>query len=64
MKESKNIKFTNATITLEDGVYKITEFTKDAEKTYNLSERLEEFIDVDGISLQITKTEDIAPDEE
>lgn len=63
MKESKSLKFTNACIELEDGVYKIIETTKDDEKVYNLSERLNEFIGVEGIALQISKTQEIGADE-
>lgn len=63
MKESKTIKFTNACITLDNEVFTITETTKDEEKVYNLSERLEEFLGVEGISLQISKTEDVPSEE-
>lgn len=63
MKRGMNYKFTNACITVEDGVFTITETSKDEEKVYNLSERLEEFIGVDGISLQIAKVEDVPSEE-
>lgn len=63
MKESKTVKFTNACITFENGVFIITETTKDEDRVYNLSERLGEFLDIEGISLQISKTEDIPSEE-
>ena len=63
MKESKKISFSNATITKENDKYIIIETTKDEDKTYDLTNRLEEFVGVEGISLQISKTEDIESEE-
>jgi hypothetical protein len=63
MKESKTIKFTNACISHEDGIYRISETTKDEIKTYSLTERLEEFIGVEGITLQLGKVTDIPSEE-
>lgn len=62
MKETKNYKFINACITEEDGKLLITESAKDGDKIYDLSARLEEFINVEGISLQLGKTSEITPD--
>ncbi len=45
--------FSNAVITKENGVYMITEYEKDETYTYNLSEVLDEFLDKDGVSLNI-----------
>ncbi len=45
--------FSNAVITKENGVYMITEYEKDETNTYNLSEVLNEFLDKDGVSLNI-----------
>lgn len=63
MKKATNYKFTNACITCEDGVFTIEETSKDEAKVYNLTEKLEEFIGVEGISLQISKTEELPSEE-
>lgn len=63
MKKATNYKFSNACITCEDGVFTIEETSKDEVKVYNLTERLEEFIGVEGISLQISKTEEMPSEE-
>lgn len=63
MKKATNYKFTNACITCEDGVFIIEETSKDEVKVYNLTEKLEEFIGVEGISLQISKTEELPSEE-
>lgn len=63
MKKATNYKFTNACITCEDGVFTIEEASKDEVKVYNLTEKLEEFIGVEGISLQISKTEELPSEE-
>ena len=63
MKKATNYKFSNACITCEDGVFNIEETSKDEVKVYNLTERLEEFIGVEGISLQISKTEEMPSEE-
>ena len=63
MKKATNYKFTNACITCEDGVFTIEETSKDEVKVYNLTKKLEEFIGVEGISLQISKTEELPSEE-
>lgn len=64
MKKSTTLKFTNACISRdEEGNFIITETTKDDAKVYNLTERLAEFVDVEGISLQMGKVEDIPSEE-
>lgn len=63
MKKATNYKFSNACITCEDGIFTIEETSKDEVKVYNLTERLEEFIGVEGISLQISKTEEMPSEE-
>lgn len=45
--------FSNAVITKENNIYMITEYGKDETYTYNLSEVLDEFLDKDGVSLNI-----------
>ena len=59
MRESVCIKYNNATITLEDGDFIITEVYKDATKTYNLTEKLKGFLNVDGVRLQLSKIEEV-----
>ena len=62
-KENKSIKFTNACITKEDDKYIITETTKDDTKVYNLIDKIDEFLDIEGISLQMAKTTEIPSEE-
>lgn len=62
-KENKSIKFTNACITKEDDEYIITETTKDDTKVYNLIDKIDEFLDIEGISLQMAKTTEIPSEE-
>lgn len=64
MKRTENLKFTNACITKnEEGEYIITETKKDEELTYNLTNYLNEYCDVENISLTLGKTEDIESEE-
>ncbi|HDK7176587.1 TPA: YonK family protein [Clostridium botulinum] len=62
-KENKTLKFSNACITKDNGIYIITETTKDEEKVYNLSEKLDEFLEIEGISLQMAKTSELPSEE-
>ena len=45
--------FSNAVITKENDTYMITEYEKDETHTYNLSDVLDEFLNKDGVSLNI-----------
>lgn len=64
MKRSENLKFTNACISKnEEGEYIITETKKDEELTYNLTNYLNEYCDVENISLTLGKTEDVESEE-
>lgn len=64
MKKSTTLKFTNACITKdENGDFIITETSKDEDKVYSLTAKLEEFLNVEGISLQMGKVEDIPSEE-
>ena len=47
----------------EEGEYIITETKKDEELTYNLTNYLNEYCDVENISLTLGKTEDIESEE-
>lgn len=63
MKENRSIGFSKATITEEDGNFIITEVTKDEQKVYNLSEKLREWLEVDGVSLTIKRDLEIPSEE-
>lgn len=63
MKETKSTKFNKATITEEDGKYIITETTKDDTKVYNLSDKLNEWLNVDGVNLTISKDSEVPSEE-
>lgn len=52
-KQSRSEVFSKAIITDEDGRFIITEYTKDETITYDLTSVLEEWLEVDGISLTI-----------
>jgi len=60
-KNSFKTSFSKATITKEDNIYVITEYTKDEIKGYNLSDVLDELVGVDGITLAISKDTEIEP---
>ena len=60
MKKTENIKFANAVIELdENNKYIITETKKDNTFEFNLSEILEQYVGVEGISLSLGKIEEI-----
>lgn len=60
MKKTENIKFANAVIDLdENNKYIITETKKDNTFEFNLSEILEQYVGVEGISLSLGKIEEI-----
>lgn len=64
-KESKSIKITNGCITLdvESGDYIVEEVSKNDTKVYNLTKILDDFINVDGVNLQISKTTEMISEE-
>lgn len=62
-KESKSIGFSKACISLEDGQFIITETTKDNTNVYNLTQKLEEWVGVEGITLTIKKDSEIVSEE-
>ncbi|MBS5307765.1 hypothetical protein [Clostridium sp.] len=64
MKKSTTLKFTNACISKNaDGDFIIVETTKDSEKVYNLTEKLNEFLEIEGVALQMGKIEDFPSEE-
>ena len=60
-KASKSIAFKNAVIDKKEGT--ITEFTKDDTKVYSIEKLLEDWDQVDGISLTIKQDDDVPADE-
>lgn len=60
-KASKSIAFKNAVIDKAEGT--ITEFTKDDTKAYSIEKLLEDWDQVEGISLTIKQDDDVPADE-
>ena len=60
-KASKSIAFKNAVIDKVEGT--ITEFTKDDTKVYSIEKLLEDWDQVEGISLTIKQDDDVPADE-
>lgn len=60
-KASKSIAFKNAVIDKAEGT--ITEFTKDNTKVYSIEKLLEDWDQVEGISLTIKQDDDVPADE-
>lgn len=61
MKLSKSVRLKNATINLDNGT--VTESSKDDVKVYRLANILKEWNNVDGVSITITKDDDIPSEE-
>lgn len=60
-KKTKSIAFKNATINIDDMT--ITEVTKDDTKVYDLKKVLQDWDNIDGISLTIKQDNDVPADE-
>ena len=60
-KKTKSIAFKNATINIDDMTS--TEFTKDDTKVYDLKKVLQDWDNIDGISLTIKQDNDVPADE-
>lgn len=60
-KKTKSIAFKNAIINIDDMT--ITEFTKDDTKVYDLKKVLQDWDNIDGISLTIKQDNDVPADE-
>lgn len=60
-KASKSIAFKNAVIDKAEGT--ITEFTKDDTKVYSIEKLLEDWNQIEGISLTIKQDDDVPADE-
>jgi len=50
-KEVKSLGFSKAVITEENGEFVITEYTKDETLVYNLSEKIREWVGIEGVAL-------------
>ena len=55
MKESRTVSFSKAMISKEDGKYIITEIGKDDSREYNLSEVLDNWLEIENIKITISK---------
>ena len=55
MKESRTVSFSKAIISKEDGKYIITEVGKDDSREYNLSEILDNWLEIEDVKITISK---------
>ena len=55
MKESRTVSFSKAIISKEDGKYIITEVGKDDSREYDLSEILDNWLEIENIKIVISK---------
>ena len=55
MKESRTVSFSKAIISKEDGKYIITEVGKDYSREYDLSEVLDNWLEIEDIKITISK---------
>lgn len=58
-KKNTKVSFNKGNITFENGKYIITEFNKDSSSDYDLSQILDSFVGIDGVSLSIGIDDDI-----
>ena len=55
MRESKSVSFSKAILSKEDGKYIITEIEKDDSREYNLSEILDNWLEIEDVKITISK---------
>ena len=55
MKENRTISFSKAIISKEDGKYIITEVGKDDSREYDLSEVLDNWLEIEDVKITISK---------
>ena len=55
MKESRTVSFSKAIISKEDGKYIITEVGKDDSREYDLSEILDNWLEIEDVKITISK---------
>ena len=65
MKETKSIKFTKATITQDKETkdFMVEEILKDESLVYNLTDKLKEYCNIEGLTIQIGKVADVPSEE-
>ena len=55
MKESRTVSFSKAILSKENGKYIITEVGKDDSREYNLSEVLDNWLEIEDVKITISK---------
>ena len=55
MRESRSISFSKAILSKEDGKYIITEVGKDDSREYDLSEVLDNWLEIEDVKITISK---------
>ena len=55
MRESRSVSFSKAILSKEDGKYIITEVEKDDSREYNLSEILDNWLEIEDVKITISK---------
>ena len=55
MKESRTVSFSKAILSKEDGKYIITEVGKDDSREYDLSEVLDNWLEIEDVKITISK---------
>ena len=55
MKESRTVSFSKAILSKEDGKYIITEIGKDDSREYDLSEVLDNWLEIEDVKITISK---------
>ena len=55
MRESKSVSFSKAILSKEDGKYIITEVGKDDSREYDLSEVLDNWLEIEDVKITISK---------
>lgn len=63
MKKAINLKIANAEVYKEDEIYMVTETAKEGDKTYNLSEILDNLAGQSGVGITICTTEEVPSQE-
>ena len=62
-KEVKTLGFNKSVITEEDGRFIITEYTKDDTLVYDLSEKIREWIGIEGVSVTFKQDKILSSEE-
>lgn len=62
-KKTINLNYSNASLTIENDQYILTETTKDDIKTFNLTTVLDSIIGLEGVTITIKTVEEISSEE-